>query len=337
MTVSGGRTDNWRMATLNDSMKARARGVWMGQLVGDALGTTVEFRSQAGIAADYPNGLHEVVGGGPFRCDVGQVTDDSELALALARSLVASGADFDVVAQAYVVWRWSSPIDIGGTTARAFGLRDTVTAERLWEHSQRLNGDPSNQANGALMRVSPLAIYGATMAPARLAELSRLDAKLSHPTVVCQEANVAFTAAIAAGIRGGEVPGVYAAALAAVDTDVGRECGVHGWLVAAELEEPDFDKWGMGWVRVALQNAFYRLLRAKTFEDAVVDTVMAGGDTDTNGCIVGALCGSVFGELDIPVQWREAVLACKPRRPAEYRTTDARELAVLLLERGLAG
>jgi len=335
--MSGGRNDNWRMTTLNDSMKARARGVWMGQLVGDALGTTVEFQRRAAISTRYPDGLREVVGGGPFNCAVGQVTDDSELALALARSLVASGADFDGVAQAYVAWRWSSPIDIGGTTARAFGLRDTVTAERLWDHSQRLNGDPSNQANGALMRVSPLAIYGATMAPGRLAELSRLDAKLSHPAVVCQEANVAFTAAIAAGIRGGDAQGVYASALAAVDTDVGRECGVHGWLVAAETDEPDFDKWGMGWVRLALQNAFYRLLRARTFEEAVVDTVMAGGDTDTNGCIVGALCGSVFGELDIPVQWREAVLTCRPRRPAVYWTTDARELAVQLLERGLTG
>lgn len=319
-------------------MKARARGVWMGQLVGDALGTTLEFQRRAAIAVRYPNGLREVVGGGPFGCAVGQITDDSELALALARSLVASGADFDVIAAAYVTWRRSSPIDIGGTTARAFGMPDkTVTAERVWAQAKQLNGDAGNQANGALMRVSPLAIYGATMASERLGELARLDSKLSHPSVACQESNAAFTAAIAAGIRGGDARQVYAAALAAVDTAVGRECGVHGWLVAAETEEPNFDTWGMGWVRLALQNAFYRLLRAKTFEEAVVDTVMAGGDTDTNGCIVGALCGSVFGELDIPLQWREAVLACKPRRPGVYWNQDARELAVQLLERGLEG
>ncbi len=122
---------------------------------------------------------------------------------------------------------------------------------------------------------------------------------------------------------------MFEAALAAVATEAGAE--VHGWILAAEHEAPDFDTWGIGWVRVALQNAFYRLLHADTFESAVVDTVMSGGDTDTNACIAGALCGAAFGELDIPAQWREAVIACRPRRPECYWNHDARELPLRLL------
>ena len=317
------------MNTMNDTMRARARGTWLGQLTGDALGTTLEFRRRAGLAREFPKGFREVVGGGPFGCEPGQVTDDSELALALARSLVASGDDFDVIARAYVSWYKSHPIDIGHTTRMAFGLAGEITAERLWAHVERVNGDPGKQANGALMRVSPLAIWATTHAPERLAELVRLDARLSHPSPNCQESNVAFVVAIADGLNGGTPRSMYEAALKSVDTDVGRE--VHGWLVAARTEPPDFDNWGMGWVRVALQNAFYRLLHSEDFEAAVVDTVMQGGDADTNGCIVGALCGAAFGELDIPVQWREAVLSCKPRRPDFYWNQDARELAVALL------
>ncbi|HRE91230.1 MAG TPA: ADP-ribosylglycohydrolase family protein [Myxococcota bacterium] len=317
------------MNTMNDTLRARARGTWLGQLTGDALGTTVEFRSRASVEREYPSGLRKVVGGGPFRCEPGQVTDDSELALALARTLVERGADFDAIASAYVAWCHSSPIDIGGTTLNAFDLRGEVSAERLWSNAAELNGHPKRQANGALMRVSPLAIWATTHAHERLAELARLDAKLSHPSPNCQESNVAFVVAIADGLKGGTPRSMYEAALKSVDTEVGRE--VHDWLVAAETELPDFDNWGMGWVRVALQNAFYRLLHSEDFEAAVVDTVMQGGDADTNGCIVGALCGAAFGELDIPVQWREAVLTCKPRRPDFYWNRDARELAVALL------
>lgn len=313
-----------------DSMRARARGAWLGQLVGDALGTTVEFRSRAAIAKEYPHGLREVVGGGPFGCAVGQVTDDSELAIALARTLVEHGADFDAIAKAYVSWCKSDPIDVGGTTLNAFDLSGVVTATRAWQNAEELNGHPKRQANGALMRVSPLAIWGVHRRN-ELADLVRKDARLSHPSPACQESNVAFATAIAEGIGGGDPRSMYSAALASVDTPVGREAGVHGWLVAAEHEPPDFDTWGIGWVRVALQNAFFRLLHADDFEGAVVDTVMSGGDTDTNGCIVGALCGAVYGELDIPVQWREAVLGCEPRRPPRYWNRDARELAVLLV------
>jgi ADP-ribosyl-[dinitrogen reductase] hydrolase len=47
----------------------------------------------------------------------------------------------------------------------------------------------------------------------------------------------------------------------------------------------------MGWVLIALQNAFYHLAHADTAEEALVETVGAGGDTDTNAAIAGALLG----------------------------------------------
>ncbi len=67
-------------------------------------------------------------------------------------------------------------------------------------------------------------------------------------------------------------------------------------------------------VLVALQNAFYQLLHADSLEEGVVDTVMAGGDTDTNACIAGALLGACHGLEAIPERWREAILACRRRK-----------------------
>jgi ADP-ribosylglycohydrolase len=105
-------------------MEGRARGAWLGQIVGDALGTTLEFKTAAEIAGSYPNGLRELVGGGPFRLRPGQVTDDTEMALGLARAIVKHG-DYraDAAAAAYVDSCRSEPFDIGATTRQAFGIQ----------------------------------------------------------------------------------------------------------------------------------------------------------------------------------------------------------------------
>jgi hypothetical protein len=92
---------------------------------------------------------------------------------------------------------------------------------------------------------------------------------------------------------------------------------------------------------VALRNAFFRLLRSPSFEEGVVDTVQAGGDTDTNAAIAGALLGAVHGREAVPLRWRLAVLSCRPLRglpgvrqprPRECWPVDLMELAERLLE-----
>jgi ADP-ribosylglycohydrolase len=64
-------------------------------------------------------------------------------------------------------------------------------------------------------------------------------------------------------------------------------------------------------VTVALQNAFFQLRHAAP-EEALVDTVRRGGDTDTNAAIAGALLGAVHGVHALPLRWRNAVLSCVP-------------------------
>ena len=69
-------------------------------------------------------------------------------------------------------------------------------------------------------------------------------------------------------------------------------------------------------------------------------TVAAGGDTDTNAAICGALLGAAAGRNAIPSRWVLPVLACRstvdagaPRpRPAAYWPDDIFELAEALLQ-----
>src|SRR5207302_7922679 len=59
----------------------------------------------------------------------------------------------------------------------------------------------ASQANGALMRISPLGIWGAFRDPAEVAAAARKDAQLTHPNPVCQDASAVFAVTIAAAIR----------------------------------------------------------------------------------------------------------------------------------------
>ena len=94
-----------------------------------------------------------------------------------------------------------------------------------------------------------------------------------------------------------------------------------------------------GWVLIALQNAFFQLLHAESLVAGLSDTVMRGGDTDTNAAIAGALLGAVHGRDAIPSTWRPALLSCRPLpgsptahpRPMEFWTVDVLDLAERLL------
>ena len=112
-------------------------------------------------------------------------------------------------------------------------------------------------------------------------------------------------------------------------------------LEAARREAPVCDAGSEGWVRIALQNAFYELLHAESLEAGVVATVRRGGDTDTNAAIAGALLGAVHGREAVPAQWRSMVLSCRPLaprarrpRPRPYWPVDVLEIAERLLLAG---
>ncbi|MDR2141265.1 MAG: ADP-ribosylglycohydrolase family protein [Deltaproteobacteria bacterium] len=304
---------------------SRAQGCLLGQLTGDALGSQVEFQSAKEIEINYPEGVRFLANGGTWGTLAGQPTDDSEMALILARAIVKNGAyNSTEVLKGYQFWLQSKPFDIGQTVASG------------------LNGQPNldSQANGAMMRVSPLGIFGAHKPEADLIAWAKADAALTHPNRLCQEANALYALAIAQAIRLGPDPQTLYQSVARWAED---------WVVDPDLLEavkkakdypPLQYSRQQGWVLIAFQNALWQLLYAANFEEALVDTVERGGDTDTNGAICGALLGAVYGLETIPAQWREKVLNCRPQsgqpgvrrpRPEVFWPVDALELAAQLL------
>ena len=301
---------------------ARAQGALLGQIIGDSLGSRVELKPAAEIEKLYPGGLRELGDGGVYHTMAGQPTDDGEMALTLARTLVREKKyDAEKVLDGYRAWLTSRPVDVGVTTER--GLLGLVTTE--------------SESNGSLMRCSPIGIWAAGD-PALAARTARDDSVLTHSNPACLEACAAYCAAIAAGIAGASKDEMFDAAAAHAKGpahEIVRRA-------AKGIAPTDFFT-HQGWVLLALQNAFW-CLHALEFEEALVQTVGRGGDTDTNAAIAAALLGSFYGREKIPARWISPVLACRPLaeagalrpRPIEYWPDDVLELAeALLLNRRL--
>ena len=309
----------------DDLRLERAQGCLLGQLIGDSLGSQVEFRSAAEIARAFPLGVRELADSGTWNTIAGQPTDDSELALALARRLVAKGGyDAATVFEAYRVWLRSQPFDVGATTRRGIEGRP----------------DARSESNGSLMRVSPIGIWAAGD-PARAAHAAREDSALTHPNPVCQEACAAYAAAIAAGVAGGSREAMLQAALAHAQKTHAATSARAAIERGAGAEAPGDFVTHQGWVLIALQNAFHQLFSARSVEEALVATVGAGGDTDTNAAIAGALLGAAHGRGAFPSRWILTLLACRPLaaagaqrpRPIAYWPDDALDLAEALVRK----
>ncbi len=334
------------MTIPHDTHRNRAQGCLLGLLIGDNLGSTVEFRSAADIARQYPDGVCELADGGTWNTLAGQPTDDGEMALALARTLVEQESfDDEQVAAAYVGWLASDPFDRGGTISRA--LSAGLSAMRSGDSAAaacRAAASTQSQANGALMRIAPLGIFASAAPREGLVSWARADAQLTHPHPVCQDANAAYVIALATAIADGATPAEVYGETCDWAASAGAADPVQQVLAAAETRLPEgCDGPKSGWVLIALQNAFYRLLHAKGPEDAIVDTIMLGGDTDTTAAICGALLGAAHGIDAIPSRWTGPVLSCRPEagapqvkrpRPPEYWPLDALELAERLLVAG---
>jgi ADP-ribosylglycohydrolase/fructose-1,6-bisphosphatase/inositol monophosphatase family enzyme len=328
----------------NAGLLQRAQGCLLGQLAGDALGSLVEFRSPEAIAGEYPDGVRLMKDGGTWNTIAGQPTDDSELALMLARSLIAMGRhDEEEVARAYGHWLESAPFDCGATIRQALSAAAQALHQRKSAaNAARAAANASSQANGALMRIAPLAIFGHAMPPSTLAEWARRDAALTHPNTICADANAVYVVAIQHALATGSAEGTYAFALEwARRNAICAE--VVGDFKIAKVDPPNDFVTNMGWVRIALQNAFFQLLHAATVEDAIADTISRGGDSDTTAAIAGSLLGAVHGRDGIPAKWVDRLLTCRPivglpgvqrPRPQEFWPVDVLVLAERLLAAG---
>jgi ADP-ribosyl-[dinitrogen reductase] hydrolase len=264
----------------------RAQAAYLGLAIGDALGATVEFMTRPEIAAQY--GVHrDICGGGWLRLAPGQVTDDTQMSLALGRSLIrCGGLDPGDLCEEFAAWLRSGPADVGNTCRR--GIQ-----RYLAKGSVEGAFHEGDAGNGAAMRVLPVAL--ATLgAPDRARDWTLAQARTTHHHPLSDAACLTLVLAVQGLLAGGGPQAVQDQADALVAQHPAfRFVPYRGHSSAFVVD--------------TLQTVLHHVLTAAGFEDCLVRVVNQGGDADTTGAIAGMLAGALWGTAAIPARWRAAL------------------------------
>jgi ADP-ribosyl-[dinitrogen reductase] hydrolase len=270
------------------SLQARAQGAYLGLAVGDALGATLEFLTPREIHQHH--GVHrDIKGGGWLRLRKGQVTDDTEMSLALGEAILARGlVEADAVAAAFSAWMSRRPRDIGHTVRRG------IARYRQTGHTQ-VPRSAQDAGNGACMRSLPVALCTLGASAAEVAEASRIQSHVTHHNPLADAGTLTVVRMVQAALLGGSKHHlkVLADALVAEERQYRYD--------RRRMEHPS------GFLVETLRAVFQALFATDCFESALVNVVNRGGDADTTGAILGMIAGALYGPESIPRRWLTAL------------------------------
>ena len=269
----------------------------LGAACGEALGSPHENKT-----ADQVGTQREITAGG--RWAAGEPTDDIDLTLILLRSVVARRRlDLDDVAQGLLKWFAGKPKDIGSLTRAALenlraGEPPSQSGAIAWEDSGR-----KAAGNGSVMCCAPIGLLHVKNLDG-LSDDAVAASRITHYDPRCVGACVGVTTALALLVRGGkdaeEAVSRAATAAAAHSDDVLVAIERGASKKPADLHVDGEDR---GFVLHTVELAFSALSSATSFEDGLLSVISRGGDTDTNGCVAGALLGAKFGKTQVPDRW----------------------------------
>ena len=281
---------------LSKSQEQAAIGALVGAAVGDALGAPFEFQEPGLYNSTFPSPIigekGEMIGGGHFNWAPGEFTDDTQMALALAESLIESGGFNPAKTFGHFrIWAQTAN-DIGNTTREALSIDDhTIAAE--YAHNQL----GRTGSNGAVMRIAPVGVMGVAHGAAWTIKVAREQAALTHFDPIAQWSAVV----VAEFIRRLIVTGNAVDSLDGLAEIVPFE---HRSAIKDAIDgtTPMLDK-NNGGALVCIAQAFWAYRQADSYSEAVQLVINLGGDTDTVAAVTGAMAGARFGVQGIPARW----------------------------------
>ena len=278
-----------------DCRRDRAVGALIGLAVGDALGTTIEFKPR-----DSCPPIITMIGGGPFQLQPGEWTDDTSMALCLADSLIANQGELnaDDLAERFVRW-WRHGEN--SVTGRCFDIGNaTSSALENFIRTKRPEGSnsPDSAGNGGIMRLAPVAL-AAKGNVSKAVDLARAQSRVTHAALECLDAADVLARVLTAGIEGHGHEFLQAGNHVLVDAPKVKAVANGSWRGKARK-----DIRSSGYVVDTLEAAFWAVGQSRTFEDALLSAVnLLGDDADTVGAVAGQVAGAIWGYSAIPEAW----------------------------------
>jgi ADP-ribosylglycohydrolase len=276
----------------------RAAGAVVGAAVGDALGGPFEFGPEGAFSARFPvpGAGGEMCGGGGW--DPGEATDDTQMAVLVAQSLLERGGlDLPDIFARFQRWAAAEPKDIGLQT------EDVLTNGMPWDLAAALHFQVNQRAagNGSLMRASAPAVYFARAGQEATMDAARRIAALTHGDRAAWEGTAILHELIRLTLEDTDPLTALPDIVALVHPDHRARYST----VLAPDWHPDQATEFNGAVWPCLGSALFALRTTTSFEDAIRAAIDLGGDTDTVAAVTGSLAGAYYGLDAIPPHWTQ--------------------------------
>ena len=309
-----------------EGLRDRARGAMLGLAVGNLLGLPVEGWNHREIDRSYYDGVTDI----DPREAVRPMDDDLAQAVDLGEALLEGGDHIGSFAGRLVTWARENGRGMGILTSRVIQELEVghapPDAARLVYESNRI------APNGGVMRCAPVALARHRQ-PEMLVRDSAATCVVTHYAVTCQWSGIMVNAVIAMLLRGVEpdLRSLMSAAAAdgapdmlATALDDGIPAGVlsaieDGVPMVSDASWLRRQQMLIGHTLIALQCGLWAAVTPLDLEAALRHVVEAGGDTDTNAAVAGAVLGARYGASAVPERWLE----CVPERDRIEGLADA--------------
>ena len=262
-------------------------GMFMGLAIGDALGAPLEFQE----AREPDNFLTKYTTGGAHNVSLGEWTDDTSMALAMAKSLIEKQTfDADDIMQKFCNWYLNGEystrgncFDIGGTTAVALRSYSSVfeNSDYLQPYRGRIANDSSG--NGALMRMAPVIMVAKN--PFHAMQLATQQTLLTHGSNLCVE----YSLMLAEELYHGSPITRY-----------------DNYKLPHDIKTNEV--MSGGFVKETYQAAWWAFTTTNSFEECIIKAVNRGHDSDTTGAVAGMIAGRHYGHSKIPDYFKENLM-----------------------------
>jgi ADP-ribosylglycohydrolase len=278
-------------------LKDRFRGCLLGLAVGDALGTTLEFKRPGSFKP-----IDDMVGGGPFNLAPGEWTDDTSMALCLAESLVScQGMDLADQMQRYLRWYRDGYLS---STGICFDIGNTVSSalHRFEQTGDPISGstDPYSAGNGSIMRLAPVAMFYAKDMRGSIKN-SAESSLTTHGARAAVDACRYYGSLISGALNGLSKETLLGENYFLDDEPLTREIAEIAGGSFKEKDPPEI--MGTGYVVKSLEAALWAFNRSDSFESGCLMAVNLGDDADTTGAVYGQIAGAYYGEAKLPGNW----------------------------------
>ncbi len=294
------RSSALSLASARTQKQDRCRGALIGLAVGDAIGTTLEFKPPGSFKP-----LTDMVGGGHFCLKKGYWTDDTSMALCLGYSLLECGG-FDPHDQ---MRRYCDWLDNGymSSIGNCFDVGVTVSSalRRFQKTGEPYAGSKAawTSGNGSIMRLAPVVIaYANSLQQAVQHAIN--SSRTTHGASLCLDSCGFMAALLVALLNGSDKDALQYSGYQAMTPEVQA-------LQAAEWRNKEYQALkGTGFVIECLEAALWCFWHTHSYAECVLAAANLGNDADTTAAVAGQLAGAYYGYEGINAGWRAALHRC---------------------------